>query len=202
MKPKTLTRTSGGDKRKLILEAAVKVFARSGFSAATVNEVAKEAGIANGTVYLYFSTKTELFIQTIKDVIKSKLQEIRARVVDDTDPVSRIKRFIDLHTELITQNRDVARVMVIEWRKSEDFCLQNPDYNPLNEYMDYLSSLCSDAIATGALRKVNPLTLSYMILGTMDVVLTQWLTGKVELDLQAITDEVYDILGHGLLLEQ
>lgn len=202
MKPKTLTRNSGGDKRKLILEAAVKVFARSGFSAATVNEVAKEAGIANGTVYLYFSTKTELFIQTIKDVIKGKLQEIRERVVNDTDPVSRIKRFIDLHTELITENRDVARVMVIEWSKSEDFCLQNPDYNPLNEYMDYLSSLCSDAIQSGALRKVNPLTLAYMILGTMDVVLTQWLTGKVELDLQTITDEVYDILGHGLLMEQ
>jgi len=202
MRPKTLTRTSGGDKRKLILEAAVKVFARSGFSAATVNEVAKEAGIANGTVYLYFSTKTELFIQTIKDVIKSKLQEIRERVADDSDPVRRIKRFIDLHTELITQNRDVARVMIIEWRKSEEFCQQNPDYNPLNEYMAYLSGLCSDAIASGAIKKVNPLTLAYMILGTMDVVLTQWLTGKIELNLSAITDEVYEILGHGLLLER
>ena len=118
----TLTRTSTGDKRKLILEAAVKVFARSGFNAATVNEVAQEAGIANGTVYLYFKTKTELFIQTIKDVIKSKLQQISERVESDNDPVGRIKKFIDLHTELVTQNRDVARVMVVEWRKSEEFC--------------------------------------------------------------------------------
>lgn len=197
-----LTHTSSGNKRAQILEAAVKVFARSGFNAATVNEVAREAGIANGTVYLYFKTKTELFIQTIKDVIKSKLQQIKERVAGETDPVKRIKRFIDLHTELITQNRDVARVMVIEWRKSEEFCQQNPDYNPLNEYMNYLKSLCSDAIESGALRKVNPLTLAYMILGTMDVVLSQWLSDPDKINLAAITDEVYDILGFGLIMEQ
>jgi TetR/AcrR family fatty acid metabolism transcriptional regulator len=198
----TLPRTSTGDKRKLILEAAVKVLARSGFNAATVNEVAQEAGIANGTVYLYFKTKTELFIQTIKDVIKSKLQQISERVESDNDPVGRIKKFIDLHTELVTQNRDVARVMVVEWRKSEEFCLQNPDYNPLNEYMNYLKSLCSAAIESGSIRKVNPQTLAYMILGTMDIVLTQWLTEPEKINLPAITNEVYDILGFGLLLEK
>ncbi len=202
MKVKRLNRSNLGDKRELIIQAAVKVFARSGFSAATVNEVASEAGIANGTVYLYFNTKTELFIQTIKSVIKSKLSQIREMVDTITDPVARIKRFIELHTELITQNKDVARMMIIEWRKSEDFCQQNPDYNPLNEYINYLNDLCKHAIETGKLRSVKPSTLSYMILGTMDVVLTQWLTGRVEIDLNGMTEEVYQILGYGLLVER
>ncbi len=202
MTTKQLIRSNSGDKREAIIQAAVKVFARSGFNAATVIDVAKEAGIANGTVYLYFRTKTELFIQTIKEVVKTKLGQIRENVEFITDPVAKIKAFIDLHTELITQNKDVARVMIIEWRKSEEFCVQNPNYNPLNEYIHYLRDLCEDAIEKGLLRPVKPITLAYMILGTMDVVLMQWLTGNVEIDLHDLTEEVYQILGYGLLVER
>jgi TetR/AcrR family fatty acid metabolism transcriptional regulator len=67
----------GGDKRERILRAAVKVFARSGFYAARVSEVAKAAGVADGTIYLYFKSKDELLVSLFEDRVEKLLAYMR-----------------------------------------------------------------------------------------------------------------------------
>jgi TetR/AcrR family fatty acid metabolism transcriptional regulator len=196
IKLKQIDRT---DKRTLILASAIEVFAKSGYSNATINDVAIKAGIANGTVYLYFNSKVDLFVQAMREVISSKLNEIKNIISKVDSPIDKLYMFINLHIELFTKNRDAVRFMVVEWRQSEDFYRKNPGYNPFNEYLNYVSSLCSEAVESGAIRKVNPRTLAYMIVGTMDFVMTQWISDAEEIDLLKLTEEMSEILREGLL---
>ncbi len=187
------------DKRAHILDAAITVFAKKGFSGSTISDVAKKAGVACGTVYLYFKNKDDLLIQCMHEMIDSKLKGIKNEISHFEKANERLYQFFIKHIELFTQNPDVARFMLVEVRQSEEFYTRYPTYNPLNEYISYVQTLIRDAINEGTHRDVDVTALSYMIIGAMDLTLTQWLIGNKDLDLIHITDKIRDILRHGIL---
>ncbi|HNX38514.1 MAG TPA: TetR/AcrR family transcriptional regulator [Candidatus Cloacimonadota bacterium] len=201
MKRLRLKKAEPDDKRLLILRAAIEVFARRGYSNATVNEVAERAGIASGTVYLYFHNKVDLFIKSMREVIGNRLTEIKKIVRNEVTAIDKLNRFISQNIQLFTQSKDAVRFMVVEWRKSEDFINLNPGYNPFEEYLDYVEGLCREAVESRAIRKVNPRTLAFMIVGTMDFVLTQWVSDPDGFDLESMSAEMHGILRHGLVTQ-
>jgi len=199
MKRLRLKKAEPADKRLVILKAAIEVFARRGYSDATVNEVAERAGIASGTVYLYFHNKVDLFIKSMREVIGNRLAELKKIVHKEATAIDKLNRFITQNIQLFTQNKDAVRFMVVEWRRSEDFINLNPGYNPFEEYLDFVEGLCREAVESGAIRQVNPRTLAFMIVGTMDFVLTQWVSDPDSFDLEAMTTEMHGILRYGLV---
>ncbi len=198
MKRHVKRQTDKTDKRRAILDAAVEVFARHGFSDATINDVAEKANIAGGTVYLYFKNKEDLLIQAMNEIISSRLAEIKKIISHEINSLDRLYKMILLHVELFSRNPYVVKFMVSEWRQSDDFYQLNPEFNPFREYLDYVTSLCQEAIDTGSIGKLNPRTLAYIIVGTMDFVLTQWITKCEPLDPYLVADEVRQILRHGV----
>lgn len=189
------------DKRRAILDAAVEVFAQHGFSEATINNVAEKANIAGGTVYLYFKNKEDLLIQAMNEIISSRLAEIKKTISHLENPLDKLYQMILLHVELFSKTPYVVRFMVSEWRQSEDFYRLNPEFNPFRDYLDYVTSLCQEAIDAGFISRINPRTLSYIIVGTMDFVLTQWVTKCESLDPLLVAEEIRQILRHGVLAE-
>src|SRR6476660_5448470 len=83
-----------GDKRERILEAAVRVFAQQGFYATRVSEVAKAAGVADGTIYLYFKSKDELLVSLFEDRV-AKLLTFMKELPTDTSAPDRLRRVIE-----------------------------------------------------------------------------------------------------------
>src|SRR2546421_9467693 len=84
-------------KRDLILRAATDVFADRGFFNAQVADVARAAGIAAGTVYLYFRSKDDLLVSIFERTMRDGLAEGRTAVAAVRDPVERLRRFARLH---------------------------------------------------------------------------------------------------------
>src|SRR5437868_7362857 len=110
-----------GDKRERILAAAERIFARHGFFAARVSEIAKEAGVADGTIYLYFKSKDDLLISLFEDRMERINQNLRDAIASESNARDRLKRVIRLHLELVQQNRHMAEVVCVELRQSSKF---------------------------------------------------------------------------------
>src|SRR5918912_3006388 len=83
---------AGGGKRDAILRAAIDVFAERGYFNAQVADVARAAGVAAGTVYLYFRSKDDLLVSIFEKTMREELADGRAAVADVSDPCERLRR--------------------------------------------------------------------------------------------------------------
>src|SRR5260370_11672182 len=108
-------------KRERILDAAVKVFAAEGFYNAKVSQIAQAAGVADGTIYLYFKSKDDLLINLFEDRMERVNANLREAISTASSAVDRLRRIVKLHLELVEQNRDMAEVISVELRQSSKF---------------------------------------------------------------------------------
>src|SRR5256712_9926701 len=99
-----------GPKRDAILRAAIDVFAERGFFNAQVADVARAAGIAAGTVYLYFRSKDDLLVSIFERTMRDGLAEGRTAVAAVRDPVERLRRFARLHLARLGRGRNLGIV--------------------------------------------------------------------------------------------
>src|SRR5690348_17816696 len=103
----------GSDKRRLILDAAELIFARHGFYAAKVSDVAKEAGVADGTIYLYFKNKDDLLIS----LFERRMHDVNARlrtVIEGKPPAARLRAFVQTYLQLVHDEPAAAEVLTVE----------------------------------------------------------------------------------------
>ena len=112
------------DKGEAILRAAITVFARRGFFNAQVADVAREAKVAAGTVYLYFQNKDHLLVSIFQRTMREALQEGRAVLDGVSDPVERLRTIARVHLERVGRDRDLAVVTQVELRQSTKFLEQ------------------------------------------------------------------------------
>jgi TetR/AcrR family fatty acid metabolism transcriptional regulator len=189
-------------KRQAIVDAAIHVFAQKGYQKAKIADVAEKAGVADGTVYLYFKNKDDLLMQSMHEMVEEKLVKIRRKIAKENTARAKLFKFAELHADLYTKNPHVVRFMVVELRQSREFYKKYPTYAPLSEYLDYVENLVNDAIAEGSIRKVNARTLALMIIGTMDFVLTQWVVGGEQISLHQIVEDFIEIVHDGLTTER
>ena len=114
-------RDLGNDKRERILAAAERVFAKRGFFAARVSEIAKDAGVADGTIYLYFRSKDDLLVSIFERVMSDAIAEGRAALAGIADPLERLRRIAHLHLDRLSRDRDLAVVFQVELRQTTKF---------------------------------------------------------------------------------
>ena len=85
------------DKPQQIVDAAIRVFARNGYYNSRVSDIAREAGIASGTIYLYFPTKEEILVTLFREKMAAFVAHLRREIAGETDPVAKIRRLVELH---------------------------------------------------------------------------------------------------------
>ncbi|MCH9008941.1 TetR/AcrR family transcriptional regulator, partial [candidate division KSB1 bacterium] len=112
---------SKDDKRVRILSAAVKVFAQKGFYNAKVADVAKNAGVADGTIYLYFKNKDDILISIFEEEMEKFIDEIKGVTAVETGSLAKLRRFIHAHLDLVQRNPKLAQVFQLELRQSNKF---------------------------------------------------------------------------------
>src|SRR3990167_2210529 len=109
------------DKPQQIIDAAVRVFARKGYYNARVSDVAKEAGIAAGTIYLYFKTKDDILVTLFREKMAQFVATLRRSIADEPDAVAKLRRLIFLHFQLLEQHPELAEVVQVEQRQGQKF---------------------------------------------------------------------------------
>src|SRR5882762_109428 len=123
-----------GPKRDAILRAAIDVFAERGYFNAQVADVARAAGVAAGTVYLYFRSKDDLLVSIFERSMRDGLAEGRAAVSAVKDPAARLRTFARLHLGRLGRDRNLAIVFQVELRQSVKF-MERFSATLLREYL-------------------------------------------------------------------
>jgi TetR/AcrR family fatty acid metabolism transcriptional regulator len=186
-------------KRKAIMDAVIKTVAEKGFHKTNISEIAEMAGVADGTVYLYFKNKDEMFMQSFEALVRQKLQEIKVLLAEEYTALDRLNAFYEHHINVITQYPHIARFIGVEIRQSPQFYQKFPDYLPFREYLEYLQELIEAAKAEGSIADVDSEATSYIIFGTMDYILAEWATHDQNFPLSEMKDRIRNILRYGLL---
>lgn len=141
------------DKRERILSAAVKVFARNGFYNAKVSEVAREAGVADGTIYLYFKNKDDLLISAFEDRMTQVNERLRAELLRvEGNALASLKRFLEMHLMLARENRELAEFITVELRQSSKFIKEYKN-EKFGEYLRLLGDVLAQGQEEGSIRK-------------------------------------------------
>jgi TetR/AcrR family fatty acid metabolism transcriptional regulator len=186
------------DKRARILEAAVKVFAERGFHTATVAEIARAAGVADGTIYLYFKSKDDLLLRLFDEKMTELVEEARAAVSAEKTAPAKLRRFIQLHLALVERNPELASVLIVELRQSAQF-LKAADRNKLAAYVDLIAEVVKAGQESGELEGiVSPATVKRAIFGALDELALAFLLSGRKNNLRKTAAEVAEWFVRGL----
>ena len=189
---------TASDKRAAISRAAVKVFAQRGFFNAQVADVARAAGVAAGTVYLYFRSKDEILISIFERTMKEATSESRLALEGVTDPVERIRCLARLHLQRLGRDRDLAVVFQVELRQSTKF-MEQLSSSQLRTYLGQLRDAIGDGQASGVFAThTNPTLAAKALFGALDEMATNWILSTRRYDLASEADAVVDLFVNGL----
>jgi len=189
-----------GDKRERILKAAVKVFAKSGFYATRVSEVAKAAGVADGTIYLYFKSKDELLVSLFEDRVERLLAFMREELPKHETAPDKLRRVIEMQLGLLEGERDLAEVITVILRQSTKLMKEYAAPRFLG-YLDAIARIVADGQAHGDFRTdVSPHLVARSLFGALDGVALTWALGRAEQGgLVRAAGQLADIFLRGLL---
>ena len=191
-------RAALSDKRARILDAAVKVFAERGFHAATVAGIARAAGVADGTIYLYFKGKDDLLLRLFDEKMTALLSEVRSELAKERTAADKLTRFIQLHLALVERNPDLASVLIVELRQSAQF-LKAAARDKLAAYVDLIAEVVRDGQETGELSQgISPSAVKRAIFGALDELALGWLLSGRRAGLKKTAAEVAEWLVRGL----
>ena len=184
------------DKRDRILDAATRVFAKRGFFAAQVADIAKRAGVAAGTVYLYFKSKDDILISLFERTMTAAIADGRAVV--ESHPIKRLRRIAHVHLARLGNDKNLAIVFQIELRQSTKF-MARLSTSSLREYLGLLREVVVDGQAKGQLRAdINPTLAAKVIFGALDEMATNWILSERDYKLEDDAEAVMNILVGGL----
>jgi TetR/AcrR family fatty acid metabolism transcriptional regulator len=187
-----------GDKREAILKAATQVFARNGFFQSQVADVARAAGVAAGTVYLYFRSKDDLLVSLFERTMREAIAEGRAALEGIGDPRERLMRIATLHLERLGRDRDLAVVFQVELRQSTKF-MERFSATLLRDYLGLIRETLAAGQASGQFRAdLNPTIAAKVFFGALDEMATNWILSRRRYSLAAEAETIVDLFVNGV----
>ena len=169
---------SGAYKRQRIIDAAILVFSRQGFYNATVADVAAEADVADGTIYLYFKSKDDLLISIFEHSMDVFIQAAHDELTTASNAREKLKKFIALHLKLVQKNQDLAQVIQIELRQSSKFMKEYAN-EKFFEYLGIVEAILREGAEAGLFkRQADPVILKRAIFGAVDEMALEWVLMK------------------------
>jgi TetR/AcrR family transcriptional regulator, fatty acid metabolism regulator protein len=186
------------DKREAILRAATQVFARKGFFQSQVADIARQAGVAAGTVYLYFRSKDDLLVSLFERTMREALAEGRSVIEGIDDPRERLSRIASLHLERLCRDRDLAVVFQVELRQTTKF-MERFSSTYLRDYLGQIRDTLADGQRSGHFRRdLNPTIAAKIFFGALDEMATNWILSRRRYSLAAQADTIVDLFVNGV----
>ena len=187
------------DKPQQIIDAAIRVFARHGYYKSRVSDIAKEAGMASGTIYLYFKTKDDILVTLFREKMAQWVASVGIAIADAPDAATKIRRLVKLHLRMLEDDPDLAEVVQVELRQGHKF-FRGASAHEITAYFALIQTVLEQGIAGGLIRPDLPVKLATkMLFGAVDQVATSWVLGKRRYRLSDTADAVADIFLKGVV---
>jgi TetR/AcrR family fatty acid metabolism transcriptional regulator len=192
------TRAVVPDKHAAILRAAIRVFANNGYFNSKVADIAREAGVADGTVYLYFKSKEEILHSIFDRSMEKAIADGKKQLADITDPREKLRRIALLHLERLGADRDLAVVFQVELRGSTKF-MEEFSAAGFAEYLELIRLTFEQGQQAGMFRpELNAKVVAKILFGALDEMATNWILSKRRYKLAPMADQVLDIFLNGV----
>ena len=191
-------RIEKNNKYNQILEAAVKVFARQGFYQSTIAQIAKEAGVADGTIYLYFKNKDDILVQFFSYRTKQVFESFREEVDRAKASSDKLRNLVRRHLAEFQRDRDGAVVYQVETHQSSR--LAEEQIREMSQmYRDLISEIIEQGQQEGTIRKDLYVGLvKRFIIGAVDEVINTWLHSNGEYDLVSMAHPLVELFMTGI----
>jgi len=193
------TRGGGPAKRERILRAAIKIFSQKGFFSSKVSEIARSAGVADGTIYLYFKNKDDLLISLFEEKMAEVVADVREQVAAGDGALPRLRIFIENHMNLLVREAGLIEVLQVELRQSNKFM---KEYVPVKflEYLEVISEILELGKREGTFRQdLNVTVARRAVFGALDeIALAYVLSRKRKYNPADAAAEIYRIFSEGL----
>jgi TetR/AcrR family transcriptional regulator, fatty acid metabolism regulator protein len=196
--PRKSSRNGAAGKREAILRAATRVFARNGYFNAKVADIARQAEVADGTVYLYFKSKEEILHSIFDQNMAEAILSGRKLIEKISDPSEKLRRIAVLHLERLGADRDLAIVFQVELRGSTKF-MREFSAAGFAEYLGLLRQTFEEGQRSGVFRRdLNAKIVSKILFGALDEMATNWIISKRNYKLEPMADLVMDVFLNGV----
>src|SRR5690625_875838 len=185
-------------KYKQIIEAALSVIAENGYHSSQVAKIAKEAGVADGTIYLYFENKEDILVSVFKEKMGQFTHRIQKQIERQSNASDKLHALIHTHFAQLSENYELAIVAQLELRQSnKDLRLKINQV--LKQYFNIIDLIIKEGMADGLFRSDLQLPLvRQMICGTLDETVTTWLMQERRYNLVKLTDDVHRLIVQGI----
>jgi len=174
------------DKHSKIIRAATKVFAKKGFFNARISDIAKEAKVADGTIYLYFNNKFDILISVFEQEIGKLVEQVKTLIAKEDNPQKMLEIFITRHLTEMKKNRNLAEVIQIELRQTNKV-IRDYRNNKFSEYVDIISMIIKKGQQENIYRKdILPGIAKRAVFGALDEIARIW---NINLDTNYTVEE-------------
>jgi TetR/AcrR family fatty acid metabolism transcriptional regulator len=181
-----------------IIDAAVVVIAENGYHQSQVSKIAKQAGVADGTIYLYFKNKEDILISLFKEKMGQFIERMETDIQKKPSAKEKLLLLIREHFRLLSQDHHLALVTQLELRQS-NLELRQKINEVLKGYLNMLESILTEGKKTGEFRQNLDVRLArQMVFGTIDETATTWVMNDQKYDLPALAESVHDLLLNGI----
>lgn len=186
------------DKREAILRAGIRIFAHNGYFNSKVADIAREAGVADGTVYLYFKSKEDILHSIFDRSMEEAIADGRKRMAKVVDPRERLRTIAHMHLDRLGANRELAIVFQVELRGSTKF-MEEFSAAGFAEYLKLIRTTIEEGQNAGVFRaELNAKVVAKVLFGALDEMATNWILSKRRYKLAPMADQVLDIFLNGV----
>jgi TetR/AcrR family fatty acid metabolism transcriptional regulator len=189
-----------GEKFHRIIAAATKVFARKGFFHAKVSDIAKEAQVADGTIYLYFENKDDILISLFEEQMKAVLENMVQQISEEKDAITKIEKFALTHLKLIELNKNMAEIIQVELRQSTKFMKEYKN-EKFMQYLNLISDVIREGQEQGLFKKdIIPDIAKRAFFGALDEMSRFWvLSSHKKYDIETAAKQISEYFLYGLI---
>jgi TetR/AcrR family fatty acid metabolism transcriptional regulator len=181
------------EKPQQIIDAAIRVFARDGYYNSRVSDIAREAGMASGTIYLYFRTKDDILVSLFDQVMAEHLAAARQEVAGLDGAPARLRAIAERHLRLLGGNRDLAVVFQVELRQSTKL-MERFTASWLKDYFDVVQGVIERGQREGSIRKELPRKVAAKaFFGALDEMVTSWVLSRKDYELSQLAGPVVEL---------
>lgn len=182
-----------------IIEAATKVFAEKGFYQSKISEIAREAKVADGTIYIYFENKDDILISLFEEQMKAVIDNMVGQISGIDDPAKRLERFASTHLDLIENNKDMAEIIQVEVRQSDKFMKEYRN-EKFMQYLNIIEDIITEGQERGIFKKdVIPKVAKRAFFGALDEVSRFWvLSSRRQYDIRTVAKQISEYFLNGI----
>ena len=194
-----MSKRKNSEKHYRIIEVATKVFAKKGFYQSKISEIAKEAKVADGTIYIYFENKDDILISLFEEQMKAVIDNMEVQISGIDDPAEKLERFASTHLDLIEKNQNMAEIIQVELRQSGKFMKEYKNEKFL-QYLDIIEDIISEGQKRGIFNKdVIPKVAKRAFFGALDEVSRFWvLSSRRQYDIRTVARQISEYFLNGI----